>query len=143
MKVVFDFRKYDGVVGGVEQGVIQLTRYIISIEHSVVILCKRNRLEQVENIFKEHQNLKIIPLDVSTHAMSLKNVKLDSNIIQDIASSEKADIIHFFYNWSFPFRKNAPSILTVHDVIPFTFREAMGLFRNIFLINPESERHAV
>ncbi|MES0445745.1 MAG: glycosyltransferase family 1 protein [Desulfobacterales bacterium] len=136
MKVVFDFRKYDGVVGGVEQGVIQLTKYITSIDHSVVILCKRSRLEQVENVFKEHQNLKIIPLDVSTHAMSLKNVKLDSNTIQDIASSEKADIIHFFYNWSFPFRKKAPSILTVHDVIPFTFREAMGLFRNIFLYKP-------
>jgi glycosyltransferase involved in cell wall biosynthesis len=136
MKVVFDFRKYDGVVGGVEQGVIQLTKYITSIDHSVVILCKRSRLEQVENVFKEHQNLKIIPLDVSTHAMSLKNVKLDSNTIQDIASSEKADIIHFFYNWSFPFRKKAPSILTVHDVIPFTFREAMGLFRNMFLYKP-------
>ena len=136
MKVVFDFRKYDGVVGGVEQGVIQITRYITSIEHSVVILCKRSRLEQVENVFKEHQNLKIIPLDVSTHAMSLKNVKMDSNTIQDIASSEKADIIHFFYNWSFPFRKKAPSILTVHDVIPFTFREAMGLFRNMFLYKP-------
>lgn len=136
MKVVFDFRKYDGVVGGVEQGVIQITKYITSIDHSVVILCKRSRLEQVENVFKEHQNLKIIPLDVSTHAMSLKNVKLDSNTIQDIASSEKADIIHFFYNWSFPFRKKAPSILTVHDVIPFTFREAMGLFRNIFLYKP-------
>ena len=136
MKVVFDFRKYDGVVGGVEQGVIQLTKYITSIDHSVVILCKRSRLEQVENVFKEHQNLKIIPLDVSTHAMSLTNVKLDSNTIQDIASSEKADIIHFFYNWSFPFRKKAPSILTVHDVIPFTFREAMGLFRNMFLYKP-------
>jgi glycosyltransferase involved in cell wall biosynthesis len=136
MKVVFDFRKYDGVVGGVEQGVIQITKYITSIDHSVVILCKRSRLEQVENVFKKHQNLKIIPLDVSTHAMSLKNVKLDSNTIQDIASSEKADIIHFFYNWSFPFRKKAPSILTVHDVIPFTFREAMGLFRNIFLYKP-------
>ena len=136
MKIVFDFRKYDGVVGGVEQGVIQLTKYITSIDHSVVILCKRSRLEQVENVFKEHQNLKIIPLDVSTHAMSLKNVKMDSNTIQDIASSEKADIIHFFYNWSFPFRKKAPSILTVHDVIPFTFREAMGLFRNMFLYKP-------
>ncbi len=68
MKVVFDFRKHDGVVGGVEQGVVQIAKYITSIEHSVVILCKRNRLEQVENIFKEHQNLKIIPLDVSTHA---------------------------------------------------------------------------
>jgi len=136
MKTVFDFRKYDGVVGGVEQGVIQLTKYITSIDHSVVILCKRSRLEQVENVFKEHQNIKIIPLDVSTHAMSLKNVKLDSHTIQDIASSEKADIIHFFYNWSFPFRKKAPSILTVHDVIPFTFREAMGLFRNMFLYKP-------
>ena len=85
MKVVFDFRKYDGVVGGVEQGVIQLTRYITSIDHSVVILCKRSRLEQVENIFKEQKNLKIVPLNVSTHAMSLKNLKLDSITIQEIA----------------------------------------------------------
>ena len=51
MKVVFDFRKYDGVVGGVEQGVIQIVKYITSIEQSVVILCKRNRIEEVKNIF--------------------------------------------------------------------------------------------
>ena len=136
MKVIFDFRKYDGVVGGVEQGVIQVTRYITSIGHSVVILCKRNQPEQVKKIFNEDQNLKIIPLDVNSHAMSLKNIKLDSFTIQDIALSEKADIVHFFYNWSFPFRKKLPCLLTVHDVIPFTFREAMGLFRNMFLYKP-------
>ena len=136
MKVVFDFRKYDGVVGGVEQGVIQIVKYITSIEHSVVILCKRNRIEEVKNIFTEGKHLAIIPMDVTSHAMSLKNAIIDSITIQKIALSEKADIIHFFYNWSFPFRKKTPSILTVHDVIPFTFREAMGLYRNIFLYKP-------
>lgn len=136
MKVVFDFRKYDGVVGGVEQGVIQIVKYITGIGHSVVILCKRNRIEQVKNIFTEGKHLTIIPMDVTSHAMSLKNSIIDSSTIQEIALSEKADIIHFFYNWSFPFRKKAPSVLTVHDVIPFTFREAMGLYRNIFLYKP-------
>lgn len=136
MKVVFDFRKYDGVIGGVEQGVIQITKYLTSIDHFVVILCKKNKTKEVKNIFSENQNLKIIPLDVLTHAMSLKNVRLDSLSIQDIAINENADIIHFFYNWSFPFRRKVPSILTVHDVIPFTFREAMGLFRNMFLYKP-------
>jgi len=136
MKVIFDFRKYDGVVGGVEQGVIQIVKYITGIEHSVVILCKRNRIEGVKNIFTEGKHLSIIPMDVTSHAMSLKNAIIDSTTIQEIALSEKADIIHFFYNWSFPFRKKTPSILTVHDVIPFTFREAMGLYRNIFLYKP-------
>jgi len=136
MKVVFDFRKYDGVVGGVEQGVIQIVKYITGIEHSVVILCKRNRIEEVKNIFTEGKHLTIIPMDVTSHAMSLKNAIIDSSTIQEIALSEKADIIHFFYNWSFPFRKKVPSVLTVHDVIPFTFREAMGLYRNIFLYKP-------
>jgi len=136
MKIVFDFRKYDGVVGGVEQGVIQITRYLTSTDHFVVILCKRNKIEEVNNIFAGNQNLKIIPLDVTTHAMSVKNAKLDSTTIQNIALSEKADIIHFFYNWSFPFKKKVPSVLTVHDVIPFTFREAMGLLRNLFLYKP-------
>ena len=136
MKVVFDFRKYDGVVGGVEQGVIQIVKYITGIEHSVVILCKRNRIEEVKNIFTEGKHLTIIPMDVTSHVMSLRNAIIDSSTIQEIALSEKADIIHFFYNWSFPFRKKVPSVLTVHDVIPFTFREAMGLYRNIFLYKP-------
>jgi glycosyltransferase involved in cell wall biosynthesis len=136
MKVVFDFRKYDGVVGGVEQGVIQIVKYIAGTEHSVVILCKRNRIEEVKNIFTEGKHLTIIPMDVTSHAMSLRNALIDSSTIQEIALSNQADIIHFFYNWSFPFRKKVPSVLTVHDVIPFTFREAMGLFRNIFLYKP-------
>ncbi len=28
MKIVMDFRKYDGVVGGVEQGVFQVIKYL-------------------------------------------------------------------------------------------------------------------
>lgn len=75
-------------------------------------------------------------MDVTSHVMSLKNAIIDSSTMQEIALSEKTDIIHFFYNWSFPFRKKVPSVLTVHDVIPFTFREAMELYRNIFLYKP-------
>jgi glycosyltransferase involved in cell wall biosynthesis len=75
-------------------------------------------------------------LQVLSHAMSLKNAWIDSKNIQDIAEKAGADVIHFPYNWSFPFRKKVPSILTVHDVIPFTFREAMGFFRNYLLYKP-------
>jgi len=136
MKIVYDFRKYDGVIGGVEQGVIQIVKYLTSIGQHVIILCKINRIEDVNNIFSKNHNLKIIPLNVTTHSLSLKNVKLDSTTIQDIAVSENADIIHFFYNMSFPFFSKVPSLLTVHDVIPFTFREAMGFFSNKFLYKP-------
>jgi glycosyltransferase involved in cell wall biosynthesis len=68
--------------------------------------------------------------------MSLRNVYVDSFVIQDIARRETADIIHFPYNWSFPFRKTVPTLLTVHDVIPLTFREAQGRFTNLFLYRP-------
>ena len=136
MKVIMDFRKYDGVVGGAEQGVIQITNYIANNEHKVVMLCKEKKLADVKHIFKGTPNISFIPLQVNTHSMSLKNLRLDSGTIQDIAVREDADIIHFPYNWSFPFNKKVPSILTVHDVIPFTFREAMAWYRNVFLYKP-------
>jgi len=136
MNILFDFRKYDGVVGGVEQGVIQITKYLSSHDHKVTVLCKKNRLQSVVDIYRGTENLDILPLEVDTHAMSLKNRRLDSTTIQHIASEIHADIIHFFYNWSFPKHKRIQSVLTIHDVIPFTFREAMGLYRNLFLYKP-------
>jgi len=136
MKIVMDFRKYDGVVGGVEQGVIQITNYIANHEHEVVMLCKENKLADVKRFFKGTPNISFIPLQVQTHAMTLQNVRLDSGTIQDIAERERANIIHFPYNWSFPFNKKVPSVITVHDVIPFTFREAMAWYMNVFLYKP-------
>jgi glycosyltransferase involved in cell wall biosynthesis len=136
MKIVMDFRKYDGVVGGVEQGVIQISKYYASHDLQVILLCKEKMLDYVKNIFDGINNVKIIPLPVNTHIITKENVHLDSFEIQDIAESEGADIIHFFYNWSFPYRKKVPSVLTVHDVIPFTFREAQGFFYNLFKYRP-------
>ncbi len=136
MKVLMDFRKYDGVVGGVEQGAIQVTKYLATKGHAAVLICKKSRLDQVKEIFKDLDNLKIIPLDVNTHSMTSENALLDSTTIQDIAVEEKADVIHFFYNWSFPENKKVPCVLTVHDVIPFTFREAQKLFINLFKYKP-------
>lgn len=136
MKIVMDFRKYDGVIGGVERGVLNITTYMASNGHQVVLLPKEGRLDDVKEKMKDYPNVKLIPLHVRSHVMSAKNAYLDSATIQDIARAEKADIIHFPYNWSFPFRKQVPCILTVHDVIPLTFREAMGFFTNYFLYRP-------
>jgi glycosyltransferase involved in cell wall biosynthesis len=136
MKIVMDFRKYDGIIGGVERGVIQITRHVAQKDHSVVILSKASRQEEVQKEFEGFPNLKFIPLQVLTHGMSLRNVYLDSVTIQNIAREEAADVIHFPYNWSFPFRKNVPSVLTIHDVIPLSFREAMDYFTNRFIYHP-------
>lgn len=136
MKIVMDFRKYSGVIGGVEQGVIQITKHITANGHSIVLLCKENILDKVRNLFADVDNLKIAPLQVNTHIMTRKNVVMDSTAIQDIAENEGADVIHFYYNWGFPVRKKAPSVLTVHDVIPFTFREAQGFFNNFVKYKP-------
>lgn len=136
MKVILDFRKYDGVVGGVEQGAIQVARYACRHGHPVVLVCKDKRREQVRDLFGKLDGLTIRGLPIASHAISLQNARLDSRFLQDLAVSEGAALVHFYYNWSFPFRRKVPCILTVHDVIPFTFREAMGFFRNRFLYRP-------
>jgi len=136
MKIVMDFRKYDGVIGGVERGVIEITRCVAAHGHHVIILPKASRLEEVRQVFHDVPEVRFIPLDVRSHAMSLANGYLDSVTLQTIAHSERADILHFPSNWSFPVRKRVPCLLTIHDVIPLTFREAMGFFRNRLLYRP-------
>ena len=136
MKIVMDFRKYCGVVGGVEQFVIQITKYATNSGHQVVMLCRGKYISQLREMFENDSNLKIIPLSVGTELISLKNIWFDSVTIQNIAEKEEAEVIHFSYNWSFPFRKKAPCLLTIHDVIPFTLRESMGFFSNRFLYKP-------
>lgn len=140
MNIVMDFRKYDGVVGGVEQVVTQIISQIAPKGHTFIVLSKKNRLDQVKNLFEDIPNIRHIPLPVETHAISWKNAWLDSHTIQDIAESENAPVIHFPYNWSFPCKKKAKTILTIHDVIPFTFREAMPWFRNKFIYKPALRR---
>ena len=136
MRILIDFRKFDGVVGGVERGVVEITRHIASWGHHALVLCKEGRLDEVRRLFEGTPEVTVLPLPVHTHVMSLRNAWMDSVVIPNIAARERVDLIHFPYNWSFPLRKRVPTILTVHDVIPFTFREAMGRFTNLFLYKP-------
>jgi glycosyltransferase involved in cell wall biosynthesis len=136
MKVVIDFRKFDGVIGGAERGVIEVSRQLGQAGHEIVILPKASRLAEVEQELEGVPNLTFVPLDVRTHVMSLGNAWIDATRIPDMAARVSADIVYFPYNWSFPFRKRVPTVLTVHDVIPLTFREAMGLMRKRLLYRP-------
>ena len=136
MNIVMDFRKFDGVVGGVEQGVIQVVSHASSQGHAVTLLSKPRRIDEVKALFKGDSQINHFPIRVKHHGISLKNVYHDAVTIQKVAQREHADIIHFPYNWSFPFVKKIPSILTIHDVIPFAFREAMGYFKNHLVYKP-------
>ena len=136
MIIAMDYRKYDGVIGGVERAVIEITKYVAQQGHTVLLMPKVSRLDEVERDFEGTPNLQIFPLDVPSHIMSLRNVYFDSFRIQSIAKSAGADILHFPYNWSFPLHKVLPTLLTIHDVIPLTFREAMGILTNRFLYRP-------
>ena len=136
MHILIDFRKFDGVVGGVERGVVQIAHRVAGWGHTVTLLCKQGRLAEVERLFADAAGVTVLPLRVRSHVISARNAWLDSWAIQEIAVERGADLIHFPYNWSFPFRKRVPTILTVHDVIPFTFREAMDRFTHTFLYKP-------
>jgi glycosyltransferase involved in cell wall biosynthesis len=127
VKIILDLRKYDGVVGGVEQGAIQVARQVAAGGDEVLMICKAGRRDQLDEIMRDVDGLTLVPVDVETHSMCEENEQIDSGFLQDLADREHADLIHFFYNWSFPANKKVPSILTVHDVIPFTFREAMDV----------------
>lgn len=136
MRIVMDFRKYDGVVGGVEQGTVNVARLLCERGGRVILICKLNRMSEVEELLGDVDGLTIVPVDVKDHGIGLTNARVDSGFIPKVAEQFDADLVHFFYNWSFPFSKSVPTILTVHDVIPFTFREAMGWWRNHFLYRP-------
>lgn len=136
MKLVMDFRKFYGVIGGVERFVIQITKYISKKGHRVILLGRRKHSQELTEIFSDDLNIEIIPLPVDRESISLSNVWIDSFTSQNIARKEGAGVIHFPYNWAFPCRKKVPSVLTVHDVIPLTLREAMGFFTNHFLYKP-------
>jgi glycosyltransferase involved in cell wall biosynthesis len=136
MNIIMDFRKFDGVVGGVEQGVVQVVSHASSLGHKVTLLSKSARINEVRALFAGDQKINHFPIKVKHHGISMKNAYHDTVTIQKVAQREHADIIHFPYNWSFPFVKKFPSILTIHDVIPFTFREAMGYFKNHLVYKP-------
>jgi len=135
-----DFRKFDDVIGGVEQGVIQISRYCAKHGHTVLMIHKTRNAEGVKQLFKVDENIRLLPVDVDTHVMTRENSKLDSEFIQDLADRENADVIHFPYNWAFPVKKKRKSIITVHDVIPLTFREAQGWWMNAFKYKPGMKR---
>ncbi|MFC1782817.1 glycosyltransferase family 4 protein [Planctomycetota bacterium] len=136
MIIVMDFRKYDGVFGGVEQVVTNIIKHGVRAGKRFVLLSKSSRIEELRELYKDQPAVKPMGLPVESHAISIKNAYLDTVTIQNIAEQENADLIHFPYNWSFPFGKKVATLLTIHDVIPFTFREAMGFFRNHFFYKP-------
>ncbi len=134
MKIILDLRKYDGVVGGVEQGALQIAKNMSSDGNECVLVCKQSREAEVRDLLGERDGLKIVTVDIDTHAICAENRALDAGFFQDLAVEEGADLIHYFYNWSFPKNKKVPTVLTVHDVIPFTFQEAMAddVHKNIY-----------
>jgi glycosyltransferase involved in cell wall biosynthesis len=140
VKIVMDFRKFDDVVGGVEQGVIQISRYCAKLGHKVLMIHKTRNADGVKQLFKDDENISLVPVDVDTHVMTRENARLDSGFIQDLSERENADVIHFPYNWSFPVKKKTKSIITVHDVIPLSFREAQGWWMNTFKYKPGMRR---
>ena len=125
MKIIMDLRKYDGVVGGVEQGALQQTNYLLTQGHEVILVCKQTRLAEVKALLPSSDGLTYFAVNVVSHAISEENEHIDTVVLPELARREGADLIHFYYNWSFPVHKTVPTVLTVHDVIPFTFREAM------------------
>ena len=132
MRIAVDFRKYHKILGGVEQMVTQLARFIAPQIDKLIMLIKEDKVSGAQELFKEDKNIKIVPLPVDTHSICKANKILDSGLIQDIAKQENCALVHFPYNWSFPSKKKVPTVLTIHDVIPFTFREAMSFFINHF-----------
>ena len=136
LKIVMDFRKYDGAMAGVEIVVYELCKYLGDHGHKILLACKHNRLDEMKKIFSELKNVKFVSVPVKSHQMSLKNLYIDNYYLQNLAVKEGADLVHFPYNWSFPFRKKVPTLLTIHDLVPFTIRDGMPWFKNKFWYKP-------
>ena len=92
MKIILDLRKYDGVVGGVEQGAIQVARQVAAGGDEVLMICKASRKDQLSEIMGAVDGLTLVPVDVETHSMCPENEEIDSGFLQDLAVRENADL---------------------------------------------------
>jgi len=136
MRILIDFRKYAGIYGGVEQVIVNIAKFAALKGNKIFLMVCEKRIKELKPQFVRYKNIELIPLNTDNHSMTLKNLLLDSNYIQKLAVKKHIDLIHFTYNWSFPFNNKIPSILTIHDIIPSSFREAMGFFENKLIYKP-------
>lgn len=116
MKIVFDARILHITLKGVFEQLTHLVQYLVNngVQCYVVAPKKIKKIPGFEKV-------EVIELDIP-RKVSFREIYIENFVIPKLINKVKPDIFHSTLNWGIP-KLSCPSILTIHDIIPFKILE--------------------
>ncbi len=126
MKIALDARSMSRTGGGISLRIRKIVHHILEETPSeLVLLCKGGVSYDdtgLDSAFQ--QRVAMITLNADAMGPSEACYETDMNVIPNVLKEHEVDVYHACANWGTSSPEiAAPSLLTVHDVIPFTVRE--------------------
>lgn len=128
MKIAIDARslRNDGG-GGVSLRMFKVINHVLEVtDHSLVLFCRDDLTFQNMGIDPQYES-RVLFVGIGEEGMgpSTEAYEVDINVIPKLIKEHKPDIFHACANWGTSSNEiRVPSVLTVHDIIPFFVREA-------------------
>lgn len=127
MKIALDTRDLRGYSGGgVSLYISKIINYLVNeTEASILLFCRRDFSSgDLKLDDKFSSRITLLNLDTEGPGASLNNYNIDTKVIPNLLKEHNIDIYHACFNWGISSQNiSIPTLLTVHDIIPFSIRE--------------------
>lgn len=124
MKIAIDARSYYKNGGGISLYIQKLIEFLVSRDNTVVALCQKSIHRHDFPDLENSSNLIVHNLDTESSGANEINETIDNNI-SSVLKKYNVSIYHCPNNWGLSSKNiGVKSVLTIHDLIPFDFREA-------------------
>lgn len=127
MKIALDIRDLQGSSGGgVSLYMHKIINYLLNeTETALLLFCRRNlSSEDIKLDDRFSSRITLLNLDTEGSGASLNNYNIDMKVIPQLLTEHNVNIYHACYNWGISSQDiSIPTLLTVHDIIPFSIRE--------------------
>lgn len=127
MKIAIDARSLRAGGGGVSLRMFRTLQHVMAnTDHSVVLFCPKNLTHEAMGFNEKYRaRLTFVNLDVVGIGPSRDDYDVDMNVIPRLVAEYQPDLLHACANWGISSPEiDVPTLLTVHDLIPFFVREA-------------------
>ena len=117
LRVMIDARMLIGRFSGVSRFVTRLVDELARRDDlRVVVLCSR----EVPSAWTDRKDIEIIPSDFGrSHRTAARRLRWEEMKLRGYIRSAQVDVLHATWNTGVPPRCPVPSVLTIHDLIPW------------------------
>ena len=112
-------------MAGVGNWVYNLVNFLINKDIDLVLICLQGK-----KLPKLNPKIKIIKID-SDYKVGLKRYRSEKNEIPQIINKEKPDLYHATDSLGISCGIDAPTVLTLHDLIPLELGEYLNYFTKV------------